>query len=254
MLRQIALSLILVVTFFGIGCPCFSEEIRPNLKEWQSESLIHLGLGNAHLLAHEPWQALEDFQRASSLLNPSDNSSFVISFLISFGQAIAYDYLEFRDQCKQAIGSLFFAFDGYDDEESTETGEESNFNSQESGSSLELLRNLASIAPSPEVRELLFSIVDEIEEELLPSFEFAKSPFLGNTDWFFEYETDNVSIAQCKSWWKKAKKWGYEILEFLHLVEKATKTAKDIKKNLEGLRNSNQYQNSQQFESNYRIN
>ncbi len=100
MLGIITLRLTVVLVFLGMGFPCFSEEFQRDLKEWQSESLMHLGNGTANLLSHEPWHALEDFQRASTFLDPSDNSSFVIGFLISFGQAIAYDCLGFQENCK----------------------------------------------------------------------------------------------------------------------------------------------------------
>lgn len=178
MLRLIVLRLFFGIACLGIGLPCFAEEFEPTLKEWQSESLTYLGNGNAHLLAHEPWQALENFQKASALLDPTDNSSFVIGFLISFGQAIAYDCLGFHGKCKEAIGSLFLAISGYDDEESPETGLNTDSNSHEYESSVQFLRNLAVIAPSLEVRELLLSLIDDMESESLPSFEFAKSPCL----------------------------------------------------------------------------
>ncbi len=83
----------LTVLFFIIGFPIFSEEI-PNefhhpLQEWQNEALLHFGYGNAHLLLDEPWQALEQFQKANLLLDKSDSSSYPIGFLITFGQVIA---------------------------------------------------------------------------------------------------------------------------------------------------------------------
>lgn len=118
---------------------------------------------------------------------------------------------------------------------------------------MEFLRNIADIAPSREVRELLFSLIDEMAEELVPAFEFARSPILDSADWDFDYGGDNASITQCKSWWKKLKKCLREVGEFLHLLEKASKSAKNIKRNLDDIRRSNQYNNPRYLDPNYKI-
>ena len=91
------LKLMLTVLILRIGLPCFSDEFRQDLKEWQSESLKHFCYGSANLFSHEPCKALEDFQRATTCLDRSDRSSSAIDFLILFGQVIAYDVLGFRE-------------------------------------------------------------------------------------------------------------------------------------------------------------
>lgn len=254
MLKLTLLRLFFAVACLGIELSCFAQELHPALKEWQNESLTHLSNGTINLLSHEPWHALENFQKASTLLDMSDHSSLIINFLIFFGQAVAYDCLGFHEQCKQAIGSLFFSINGYDSDVSTTDGQYIDSNSHEYASSVQFLRNLAAIAPSYEVRELLFSIIDEIANELLPSFEFAKSPCLGNGDWVFDYGTEDVSITQCKSLWKKFKKWCHEIGELLRLIEKATDAAKGIKRNIDELHRSNQYNDPRNLTPDYIIN
>jgi hypothetical protein len=64
------LAVILVV----INGSIFTEEFKHHLQDWQGEALFHLGNGNAHLVSQEPLHALEDFQKAKSLLNKTDSN------------------------------------------------------------------------------------------------------------------------------------------------------------------------------------
>jgi hypothetical protein len=251
MLGDYLLRLVLVVLLLGLGSLCFSSDGRHNLKEWQSESLNHLGYGYDNLLAHDPCGALEEFQKANSLLDRSDNSASVISFLISFGQSIAYDALGFSEHCTQAVGSMFFAMNSYDEDVSEVELETDGL--PEYDSSIGFLRDLITIAPSYEAQELLTSLVDEIEEQLLPDFKFAKQPVLGSADYIFDCKTNDFTSFQCKSFWKKFTKWANRVLEFLHLAEKASDHAKNIKKNIDEIRNSNQYQDPHYVNPNMRV-
>ncbi len=185
------LKLVIFMFFLGMGSTCFSEDDKQHqLKEWQSESLNHLGYGFGNLLTHEHCIALEEFQKASSLLDHSDNFSSLISFLICFGQSIAYDALGFSEQCKQAIGSLFFAMNRFDDEDSG-FDFEVDPGTFKNDSSISFLRDLIAIAPSREVRELLNGLVEDIEEELISAFTFAKQ-VLGSADYVFHYNSNNL--------------------------------------------------------------
>lgn len=224
------LRLILVAAFLGTWGFCFSEEALQVAKEWQSESLLYLEQGNANLLAHEPWRALEDFQRATSFLDKSDKSSCAIGFLISFGQVVAYDSLGFREQCKQSLGSLLLVINEYDEgeDQDAEIGVQEDSSIDTSEAAVEFLRKLATMTPSQDIRELLLSIVDEMAEELLPAFKFAEQPLLGNADWEFDYGQD-VSIYQCKSFWKRIKKIFREVKDVLAYIATGCKAAKEIK-------------------------
>jgi hypothetical protein len=247
------LRLVLFVLLVGLGSPCFSTDGRHNLKEWQSESLNHLGYGYDSLLSHDLCGALEEFQKANSLLDRSDNSSSVISFLISFGQSIAYDALGFSEHCTQAVGSMFFAMNSYD-EDMSEVELETDYSSPEYDSSIGFLRALIAIAPSYEAQELLTSLIDEIVEQSLPEFKFAKPPILGSADYIFDYETNDFTFNQSKSWWKKLKKWTREVLEYMHILKEVTEEAKHIKRNVDEIRNSNQYRDPRYINPNMRVN
>lgn len=241
MLKGLFISLCLM-----LGVPCFSAEFQHDLKEWQSECLLHLGYGNAGLLLDEPLYALEEFQKATTLLDTSDNSSSIISFLISFGQAIAFDCLGLKEHCRESIGSLFLAINEYDEEEElTDIDEQSIPNFVENKAAIEFLRDLVSVAPSPEIRELLFSFIEDMAEELLPTFEFAEQPFFEKTNWKVDDGKDGVHIQQCKkkSWWKKFRKWCSEAAAWVHDVVKIAKGAKEVKDVYEDWKKKNEQRN-----------
>lgn len=101
--------------------------------------------------------------------------------------------------------------------------------SNEYEESVEFLRSLAAMAPTNNVKELLFSLVDEIADEVLPSFKVAEAHFLEKADWDFDYGRGDVGVIQCKSWWKKLKKWCREALEMLRIVNEGYKQVKGIK-------------------------
>ena len=233
---------------FITGLPIFSEETSNEfhypLQEWQNEALLYFSYGNVHLLSHEPWKALEQFQRANSLLDKSDSSSCPIGFLITFGQVIAYDCLGFHDQCKQAIGSLFLNFNEYDDGDDlpSEKDECSQTTYEESKVALQFLQNLAILAPSSEIRELLFSLIEDMAEELLPAFQFADPLPLGG-DLLFSSAQDDYSIEFCKhkSFWKKFTKWCLEVKDWIDTVLKIIKGANDIKEAYNKWKKSSQY-------------
>lgn len=216
--------------FIGISLSCFSEEFHRELKPWQLESLQYFGNGSARILSHEPWRALEDLQRASSILDKTDPSSNIISFLIFFGQAIAYDSLGFREHCNQSLGALLLAMNEYDDEEANLDGNlnEDYLSSNESEEAINFLRKLACCAPSLQVRTLLLSIVEEIEEDALPAFRILDASACAN-DWVFDDGNSKIFIEPCKSWWNKYKKWAKEVLIFLGIVHEGYKKINDIR-------------------------
>lgn len=206
---------------------CFSNESGRDFKEWQIKSMEYFASRSANLLTQEPWHALENFQKASTLVDQSDNSSNIINFLILFGQTVAYDTLGFREQCIQSLGSLFLVINECDLEETeNEDEEESPSLTDESIDDLEILRTLAQLAPSADVKELLLSLVDEITEDAAPAFSLSKAS-INKHDWEFDYDTD-MSVVQCKSFWKKCKKWATELVTFLRIIHQAYKSANDI--------------------------
>ena len=150
---------------------------------------------------------------------------------------IAYDCLGFREQCRQAIGSLFLTINEYDDEDdpSFENRETMSSQDEESKIAILFLQHMTNLAPSPEVRELLFSLIDDIAEESLPAFEFADCPLLGNRQFDFDYDSGQISIDFCKhkSFWKKIRMWGKEVIEWINDAVKLLKGINDAREQYE---------------------
>lgn len=149
------LRAILMAIFLGTGCVGFSEQLLPQaLLQSQGDSLVYWGRGYANLLGNEPLRALENFRKSTAALNRPDDWAGAVSFMISFGEIVAYDMLGSRAECKQALGSLLLAAsedDEEDDEEEIADDEEG----------VEILLALANLAPSPDIRKLLFALLEE---------------------------------------------------------------------------------------------
>jgi hypothetical protein len=246
------LAVILVV----INVSIFTEE--HHLQDWQDEALFHLGNGNAHLLSQEPLHALEDFQKAKSLLDETDESSCSIDFLITFSQVIAYDCLGFHDHCKQSLGSLFLAINEYDDEELTEDSNFSHGENEDPKIAILFLQDLASFTPSREVKGLLFSLIEDMADQSMPAFKFAESPFLESEKFDFDQGQD-FSANQCKSFWKRLRKWTKEVLiwvndliKICHGVNEVREAYKKWEK--EGNDNNLSYEEFKYYYNRYRTN
>jgi hypothetical protein len=187
--------------------------------------------------------ALEDLQWANAYLDTSDASSNPIGFLITFSEVIAYDCLGFRDQCKQAIGSLLITIN--ENEESDvgvfENQQPVNEKSDDTQLAIQFLKKLVFLAPSTEVRDLLLSLVEDLAEDLLPAFEFADQPFLEYELFSFDYGQDQFSIDFCKhkSFWKRFRKWCREVGEWLHDVYMICKGINDVRQAYEEWKRNN---------------
>jgi|GEM_PF-3461939 len=218
-----------VTCFLLTTFACFSEELHQDIKPWQLESLQYFGNGSAKILSNEPWGALKDFQLALSLIDKNDSSASIISFLIFYGQIVAYDSLGFQEHCNQTLGSLVLAMNDYQENEECEDAiNENSFSFQENEQSVEFLQSLAQFTPSLQVRNFLLSLVSEIEENACPNCHL--SGFLApDKDWDFDYGSYAIYMLPCKSWWSKCKKWAKEVLTFLGIVHQGYRRFNDIR-------------------------
>lgn len=211
MIRRICL-----VLFLGMISPCFSEEIEKTKQEWYVESLYYLGNGHINLLMHEPAMALDNFQKATELLDESDkSSSSVIKFLISFGEAIAYDSLGLKEESIRSLGMLLIAFNEYEPEEIQDSHRNDDCSiPNHCEEAIEFLRAVVNVSPSSNIREVLFSLIDSMADELLHAFKLSDQSSFGRNEWYFDYRQD-FSIRLCDSSWDKYKnfcKWLYEFI------------------------------------------
>ncbi len=198
---------IFLIALLGIGTPCFSEQIAQGAHETnlhdEGLALVYVGCGNENLLSHNYVAALEDFGRASSLLKKLEQPCPELEFLIFFGKAIAYDNLELKNECQNALVSLFLILndgEGMDDESETNGSDVQARAEYEEAD--QIMKRLAMQAPTFSVRSLLLSVVDEMSEHLLPLFKIASPAPLGQNDWQYD---NNYAISGelCKSHWRK---------------------------------------------------
>jgi hypothetical protein len=213
-----------------LGYSAVAEESENGLLEWECETLFHIANGSGHLVSQEPWEALESFDKAKSVLDKACEPHHPINSLITFNKIIAYDCLGFDEQCRQSIGSLFLAINENDNEQETDgtisLGEES----ENSKIAILFLQNLAILAPSSQVREFLFSLIEDMADQLLPAFEFAEPQFLEYESFEFDGYQNQFSYNQCKSLWKRIRKWTIEFADWIADLCKVCKGINDIKK------------------------
>ena len=165
---------IIAALLFTTTLPNVSRASTTHQTDWEADVLFQLGCAVEALIRNYPAEALEFYEKAQEFIDNSDSSYLPISFIISFGQAATYDYLGKREQCLAALGSMFLASaiseDTPDDNSVLEKLQYNDENSIFYGQVIDILRNIALIAPSPDVQTLLLSIVDDIEEELSAPF------------------------------------------------------------------------------------
>jgi hypothetical protein len=109
--------------------------------------------------------ALDDFNNAS-FSNVQEDP--IEDFFIHFGKIIAYDHLGLHEECQNTIQSLSRLMNEEEDE-SCESDKTEDLTTEEYliwELWLGCLRNLSEQAPTPHVRDYLFSLLDEMMEEL----------------------------------------------------------------------------------------
>jgi hypothetical protein len=175
------------VLCFGTGVSCISQEVPREVKLpfglTVSPALVYAASGNMHLMLRDFEMALEDFRRASFYAEQGgQESEDEADFITLFGQVVAYDNLNMRDKCDQALSALILSINEDDDEEEEEDDDDFNFSLKESdkmvqelatlaiqvyfyGEFYKMMRELALLAPSDNVREALISILDEDVDE-----------------------------------------------------------------------------------------
>ena len=172
MFKWIFTWIVAMTTTFGFTEDAQEHVYAPGAENevFSNPNLQALGLlaqGNAYLLNDDPVKALEFFQAANFALDPTDPDAIPIRFLLNFGEIITYDCLGRDDLCRQSIGSLFLLINEDDDEDEDYFDDDDDFSDTVL---LQILRALAQKAPSYEVRELLFCLMEDIAEELMPTF------------------------------------------------------------------------------------
>jgi len=142
---------------------CFSdvEDRVGEISPFQEDDtiLLYTGYGLGKVLAEDYWGALEAFDNVFSLLQGNDRPE--IRFLASFGRVVAYDNLGMQDHCERAMGVLFISLF-----EAASLEEEGDLEMDLEGKEfLQLLTDIASLAPTQQVRNILLELVEDMGEE-----------------------------------------------------------------------------------------
>jgi hypothetical protein len=202
---------IFLIILLGIGLPCLSLESQ-NSKEIHLKdedlALIHFIYGIENLLSKNFILALEDFEKASLLLERLSTDSLELDFLIDFGKIIAFDNLGLKNLCQKTMNSLvIILYKNGEDENFSMRRDETLPSLKEYEEAAEVLKTLTLLAPSTNVREFLQSLIDELSSHLYPLFKISKADFYNRSDWeYYNYENE-ASIYLCKSHtWEKLEK------------------------------------------------
>lgn len=113
----------------------------------------YMGGGYQQLKAKNYGSALPYFQKASDLLDQEKQGAITERLFISFYKVIAYDGLGRTSRTKEEIGNLFILVSQLSDEE--EDRADQAFEKEST-----TLKELAQLAPTPEIRNFLFFFID----------------------------------------------------------------------------------------------
>ena len=208
---------ILFLIFISMGIACFSEDIPLEETEADSECFECFHKGADLLLLNESQGALEYFEKGHQLAAQSQSDAAILDFCLYFSETMILDMFGYQEQCAQSLSSTLHALEAIENSEEEEDEYTSNsyekidFAEMQRSQDLILkMRHLASMASSPEVREVLFYIIERIGEELLEEFQFADPFYLQQEDWTFGTSgNDAHSLDLCKNHKKKKKHEGW---------------------------------------------
>ena len=131
------------------------ESLEEAKRHQESLALVFIGSGNDNLFAHKYTAATRDFQKAFALLTQIKYRCPELEFLIFFGQTIAYDNLGAKDRCQEALSSLLIALHEEKYNQNMEPTSPSEGSEEDDREAIDMLKNLANLAISPEIQEIL---------------------------------------------------------------------------------------------------
>src|ERR1041384_7332267 len=116
----------------GTGASCMSHEVPQEIQlpfgVSVAPAIAYTTAGHLHLMLCDFEMALEDFRKATFCAEQCDaETAEQVECMVLFGQVIAYDNLNRRDDCENALLALLLSVeesDADDDEEEEEEDEE----------------------------------------------------------------------------------------------------------------------------------
>lgn len=193
-------------------------------------AVVYLACGNANLLSGDYGLAVQDFEKTSFLLSKLKDRYPEFEFLALFGKVIAYDNLHDFDQAEQALGTLFILINESESVDLSEVLERPS--PAEDKEAVEIMRKLASLASSPQIRDILLFIIDEMSEELISQFQLSDSFSWSQQAWDYDYGNDEC-VELSKSFWKRTKKIFVKLPQALQWIARLIHGIKEVNKALE---------------------
>lgn len=162
--------LVVALLCLGTGLSGFCEIPRKvKVPGFEVEApLAYVCAGDIHLLLQDYELALADFERAEYCMEHFGDFNSVYEFLILFGKTVAYDNLQLRDRCEHSLQSLILTLQALEKEDDENDEEEDDDTDEEFESfweeTIDMVRDMAKLSPSDDIREVLLSIIDEMED------------------------------------------------------------------------------------------
>jgi hypothetical protein len=233
---------ILILIFVSMGITCFSEDIPLEETDWDSQCFECFHKGADLLLLNESQGALEYFEKGHQLAAQSQSDAVILDFCLYFSETVILDMFGHKEQCAQSLSSLIHVLEVIENSEEEDDSEEYTSNSYEQIDFAEMqssqdltikMRRFAGMAPTPEVRAVLFYIIERFGEEMLPEFQFADPFYLQQEDWTFGTSgNDEYSLDLCKKhkkhkkhedWFDKTEKWIGRVIKVYKLYQEIKK-------------------------------
>jgi|GEM_PF-2690189 tetratricopeptide (TPR) repeat protein len=230
------LLMTMALAIFSFLSPCYSEVSLGKPEAFESHdqglSLVYIGFGNESLSLKKFSSALDDFQKAFSLLGKPEDHPPELDVLILFGEVIAYDNLGLKDDCSKYLAILKSIINSDNEIEDSEFSYDyNNFSLEDYQEAIETtsdLYHLASIACSKEIKEELFLIINKMFEEVQGQLYTGQ-----NLEFQHKLTETKETVELCKAKWiKKIEKVAKNVYRIFKKVKEVWDFAKDINKTL----------------------
>ena len=196
--RSLFLAVAMICSIFCYPRAALSQEsecsTKPNAADYETLAMFTANQGMAQLLLHNYSFALDELQRAEALLERSNEASPETEFLIRFGQAVAFDNLGNQAQANRMIELMNQKFQECEPSDDLQM----NTDIAEEMQAVDLMQQIALLAPSDDVKARLLSFFESAHCEMICCHANNHS----------DYEANKHSSHV----WKKVKKICKEIL------------------------------------------
>lgn len=156
------LKMLLPLLLLCGSIPTYAEEITLPTQSSESNTeimaLTYVGFGCGYILVGQFEGALATLEMAEAQLATLEKRAPEADFMLAFAKIVAYDNLNMRQECEQAVGSMFIALANIDTSEDEIDDEDDAFTQ-------EFFHQLAMSASSPDIREILLMVIDEMQQE-----------------------------------------------------------------------------------------